>query len=175
MLADDDMPNTRTVDYAALERATGVRKDDTRSDIYFLGCIYYNMLVGQPPLAETRDRLHRLSKQRFLDVVPIHKAEPSIPACVVSVVNKAMMLTPENRYQTPAAMLVDLRSAERRLNGDREDGGDAAGARDARLRPGRASAGDANTGRSVMVVESDAKVQDLFREGFKMRRDIASW
>jgi serine/threonine-protein kinase len=33
---DDDMPNTRTIDYAALERASGVRKDDTRSDIYFM-------------------------------------------------------------------------------------------------------------------------------------------
>ena len=58
-LIDDalaDLPNTRTVDYAALERATGVRKDDVRSDIYFLGCIYYNMLTGQPPLVETRDR-----------------------------------------------------------------------------------------------------------------------
>ena len=38
---NDDMPNTRTIDYAALERATGVRKDDTRSDIYFMGCIFY--------------------------------------------------------------------------------------------------------------------------------------
>lgn len=35
-----DMPTTRTIDYAALERATGVRKDDPRSDIYFAGCIY---------------------------------------------------------------------------------------------------------------------------------------
>ena len=94
-LKDDelaDMPNTRTIDYAALERATGVRKDDPRSDIYFLGCIYYNMLVGEPPLAETRDRIARLSKQRFLDVVPVQKADPSVPGCVSTVVNKAMML-----------------------------------------------------------------------------------
>ena len=50
-VADDalaDMPNTRTIDYAALERATGVRKDDTRSDIYFLGCIFYHMLTAWP-------------------------------------------------------------------------------------------------------------------------------
>ena len=73
VLVDDalaDLPNTRTIDYAALERATGVRKDDTRSDIYFLGCIFYHMLTGQSPLSETKDRLQRLSKQRFLDVIP---------------------------------------------------------------------------------------------------------
>ncbi len=112
-LSDDalaDLPNTRTVDYAALERATGVRKDDVRSDIYFLGCIYYNMLTGQPPLVETRDRVLRLSKQRFLDVVPIQKVDRSLPVSVSVVVNKAMALDPERRYQSPLAMLVDLRT-----------------------------------------------------------------
>jgi eukaryotic-like serine/threonine-protein kinase len=164
-LTDDalaDLPNARTIDYAALERATGVRKDDTRSDIYFLGCIYYNMLVGQPPLSETRDRLHRLSKQRFLEVVPIQKADPSIPGCVATVVNKSMTLTPEHRYQTPAIMLADLRLTERRLAGGGEDG--EAGGERAGRRSGAALAG---AGRSVMVVESDASVQDVFREGFK--------
>ena len=120
-LTDDalaDLPNTRTVDYAALERATGVRKDDARSDIYFLGCIYYNMLTGEPPLAEARDRVQRLSKQRFLDVISIHKFDRSLPACVAIVANKAMVLDPENRYQNPAAMLADLRTAQRRLAAD---------------------------------------------------------
>ena len=118
-LSDDELdrlPNPRSIDYAALERATGVRKDDTRSDIYFLGCIYYNMLTGMPPLPETRDRIQRLSKQRFLDVVPIRKADPTIPHNVAMVVNKAMMLDPGRRYQTPVVMLNDLEIAYRRLN-----------------------------------------------------------
>ena len=117
-IKDDPLANTRTIDYAALERATGVRKDDARSDIYFLGCIYYHMLTGQPPLSETRDPVQRLNKQRFLDVVPIQKAEPSLAACVTNVVNKAMMFDPEYRYQSPAAMLADLRAAQKRLAED---------------------------------------------------------
>ncbi|HEV7224431.1 MAG TPA: serine/threonine-protein kinase, partial [Pirellulales bacterium] len=44
----EDQLNQRTIDYAGLERATGARKDDPRSDIYFLGCIYYHMLIGKP-------------------------------------------------------------------------------------------------------------------------------
>ena len=171
-LTDDalaDLPNTRTVDYAALERATGVRKDDSRSDIYFLGCIYYNMLTGTPPLAETRDRLHRLSKQRFLDVIPIQKAESSVPACIASVVNKAMNLNVENRYQSPGAMLGEIRLAERRLNGDSvAEEGNASATDTAEARRDRpAMPGMPDTGRSVMVVESDAKMQDLVRDGFK--------
>ena len=71
-----------------------MRKDDTRSDIYFLGCIYYNMLSGRPPLPETRDRIQRLSKQRFLDVVPLRKADSTIPHCVATIVSKAMHLDP---------------------------------------------------------------------------------
>ena len=54
--ADDEMSNTRTIDYVGLERASGVRKDDSRSDIYFMGCMFYHMLTGQAPLTETRDR-----------------------------------------------------------------------------------------------------------------------
>ena len=170
-LSDDalaDLPNTRTVDYAALERASGVRKDDSRSDIYFLGCMYYNMLVGQPPLVETRDRLHRLSKQRFLDVTPIQKFDTTIPASVSLVVNKAMSLSAESRYQSPAAMLIELRSADRRLGAESSRNGVGGGPGNGdSLQGGASASGIPNTGRSVMVVESDAKIQDVFREGFK--------
>jgi len=167
-LTDDalaDMPNTRTIDYAALERATGVRRDDARSDIYFLGCIYYNMLTGQPPLAETRDRLHRLSKQRFLDVTPIHRFDPTLPVCVTQLVNKAMMFDADQRYQTPGAMVADLRLAAKRLAEDSPDAssGNGSGMR----RTGATSSGAIDTGRAVMVVESNADLQNLVREGFK--------
>jgi serine/threonine protein kinase len=54
-----DCPNARAIDYAALERGTGVRKDDSRSDIYFFGSILYHILVGASPLTETRDRMAR--------------------------------------------------------------------------------------------------------------------
>jgi eukaryotic-like serine/threonine-protein kinase len=169
-LTDDalaDLPNTRTVDYAALERATGVRRDDVRSDIYFLGCIYYNMLTGRPPLVETRDRLLRLSKQRFLDVIPVRKLDPSLAPSVGLVVNKAMMFDPEGRYQSPSAMLADLRTAAKRLaevSPDTDENG-GEGSPDGQA----ASSGvDAqSTGRAVMIVESDGHMQDIFRKCFK--------
>lgn len=161
-LTDDalaEMPNARTIDYAALERATGVRKDDARSDIYFLGCIFYNMISGVPPLSETRDRIQRLSKSRFLSVVPIRKLEPEIPDSVALVVNRAMMLDPSRRYQSPAAMLADLHLASQRLSGDANGASEAArqGAPNVPPEPQYA----------VMVVESDSNMQTVFRNGFK--------
>jgi CheY-like chemotaxis protein len=165
---DDVRTNTRTIDYVALERASGARKDDTRSDIYFLGCIYYNLLTGRPPLSETRDPVQRLHKQRFLEVVPVQNTDPSLPPCVTAAVNKAMMLDPEHRYQTPAAMLSELRMVQRRLAEERPEQDGAASATPADLPRKVASAADApDTGRSVMVVESDGNVQDVFREGFR--------
>jgi serine/threonine-protein kinase len=156
----EEMPNVRTIDYAALESATGVRKDDKRSDIYFAGCVFYQMLSGESPLEETRDRNQRMNKQRFLDVIPIHERDPELSHWVCTVVNKAMMMEPTRRYQSPAAMLADLAIVERQLI----EGGDAE----------TAEADMAALGTyveikqpTVLVVESDPKWQDIFRGGFK--------
>ncbi|MGW8257240.1 MAG: protein kinase domain-containing protein [Thermoguttaceae bacterium] len=171
-LNEDDLerlPNVRSIDYAALERATGVRRDDTRSDIYFLGAIYYNMLTGQPPWPETRDRIHRLSKQRFLDVVPAKKVDPSIPNYVASVVNKAMMLDAERRYQNPGLMLSDLESALRRLN-ELSNAGVETSPDDTQVESGDSSPSLLNLpllDRTILVVEADGQMQEIFRKGFK--------
>ena len=171
-LTDDvlaDLPNTRTIDYAALERVTGVRKDDTRSDIYFIGCIFYNMLTGEPPLSETRDRLQRLSRARFIQVKPIRKVDPTVPDSVALVVNKSMTLDPDRRYQSPGTMLSDLDIAARRLAEDAQAAsGDAQSATAGRQRD-RAAAKSLppEEQHTVMVVESNSNMQDLLRKAFK--------
>jgi eukaryotic-like serine/threonine-protein kinase len=156
----NDLPNTRTIDYAALERATGVRKDDTRSDIYFMGCMLYHMLTGSPPLMETRDRSRRMNKQRFLEVIPIQERDSTLPHWVCTVVNRAMKLDVTRRYQSPSAMLADLVVAERKLIEGRE----AVSAEAAEADMGAYVEPKQNT---VLVVESDPRWQDVFREGFK--------
>ncbi len=124
MIADMDLPNTRTIEYAALERATGVRGDHTRSDLFFLGCIFYHMLTGKSPLMEPRDKMHRLSRARFEDIEPIQQAYPSLPQPVALIVNRAMMLDPERRYQTPDRILADLDALSARMSGKPTDAGD---------------------------------------------------
>jgi serine/threonine-protein kinase len=156
---DDALQNPRTIDYAGLERATGVRKDDPRSDIYFLGCIFYHMLSGQPALAETRDKIQRLSRTRFTDVVPILQHDASLPKPIVNVVNRAMELKPEQRYQSPAEMLAELKGAINKLKNP-----DAAGGDDEK---GAAAAAPAQPQRTLMFVESNASLQDILRERLK--------
>jgi serine/threonine-protein kinase len=158
---DEDTANPRTIDYAGLERATGVRKDDTRSDIFFAGCIYYQMLCGKPALAETRERSQRLSKSRFEAIKPIVDVLPTCPLPLARVVGKAIELDPAKRYQTPGEMLADLKLAAKRVTDAKE--GKVIEEETARLE-GQDENGQP---RKLMIVESDHKMQDVFRELFK--------
>jgi serine/threonine-protein kinase len=159
--ADGDATNPRTIDYAGLERATNVRKDDTRSDIFFAGCIYYQMLSGKPPMAETRERSQRLSKTRYQSIPQIHDVAPDVPLPLARVVTKAIEFEPSKRYQTPGEMLADLKLAAKRV----AEAKDNPHAVDEPTRlEGHAENGDP---RKLMVVESDVKMQDVFRELFK--------
>ena len=149
--------NARAIDYAALEKATGVQRNDPRSDIYFLGCMYYHMLTGDAPLSETKDRMKRLSRNRFFEVVPIHEKEPSVPKIVAGVINKAMSLDPEARYQTPADMLFDLRITAKKL---------AQGETDVDLAAAKQKNEETHQA-TVLIVEPNVEMQNVLREGLK--------
>ena len=65
----------RTVDYSALERTCGSPKGDKRSDIFFLGCVFYQMLTGQVAMVETetKDQLAKMLKRSFSAIKPLHE------------------------------------------------------------------------------------------------------
>lgn len=164
-----DQKNQRAIDYAVLERSTGVRRDDKRSDIYFLGAMFYQMLSGVAPLGESKDRSKRLNKDRFYAVKPLRQVAPRVPAPLDFIVDKAMSLDPEKRYQSPAAMLADLELAVRKL--------EELGTTEAKTsEEDRASVSSLslvhNAKKSserpvVCVVESNAELQDSFRTSLK--------
>lgn len=175
-MSDEDMakfPNPRTIDYAALERATGVRKDDKRSDVYFTGCILYHMLTGVAPLRETKDRLQRMSITRFEEIKPVTALEPAMPVPLAIVVNKSMELNPSRRYQTPAEMCEDLKMAQQRLE-DAAERGESLAANEVGIpadadvvHPGKVTPKSEGDGKTILVVESDGKMQDVFRKQLK--------
>jgi eukaryotic-like serine/threonine-protein kinase len=68
---DSEETNPRTIDYAALERASNCRNNDPRSDLFFVGVMLYNMLAGVSPIGESKDRLSRLASGRFHNIKPI--------------------------------------------------------------------------------------------------------
>lgn len=160
-----DCPNARAIDYAALERGTGVRKDDPRSDIYFAGCMLYHMLSGKPPLTETRDRMARLNISRFNEVPPIHQIMKDIPSPVAHIVAKTMDFDPEKRIQSAALLQAEIKTAMERLaSGKYERVSEAGEYVDDGDTP--STEGD---GRTIMLVESKLELQNAIREPLKKR------
>jgi len=139
----------RTVDYAGLEKATNVKTGDVRSDIFFLGCVLYEILTGRPPLELTRDKFARMQKQRFDNIPPLKPEEVNAPPSVFRLVETMMSLTPQHRFQTPAQLLEALRAARRDVEGG-------------------VASGSVSTGpKSVFLVEADERLQQAIRDKFK--------
>lgn len=160
-----DAPNARTIDYVALERATGVKKNDPRSDIFFAGCMFYHMLTGQAPLVETKDRLQRLSATRYREIKPIIELEPTLHRALVGVVGKSMELDPERRYQNPSEMLADLQLAARRMASPDSDVPEATP--EAPAKSASRTNEQEGLNHTVMIVESNSDVQNVLRDKLK--------
>ena len=145
----------RTVDYAGLERTTSVKSGDIRSDIYFLGHVLFELMTGVPLMPPTKDKHVRMSRRRFEDVemtLGRMAQDYNIPQAAVKVIAKAVALDPPQRYQTPAAFVEAIRTGRTELAGGTEQ------AKQARRASGILT---------VYVVESNAKLQDAFRDRFK--------
>jgi len=166
-------PNPRAIDYAGLERASGVHKNDPRSDIFFVGCMFYEMVTGKRPLSASRDRIQRLSKARYAEVPPVQQLQPELPVEFAKVINRSMNFNPERRYQTPGEMATDLKMALlHEKSGNRSAGGGKASGKgkgkDA-SGPDKDLEGIDSYGnpRKLMVVTSNVAMQDMFRKKLK--------
>src|SRR5262249_30459036 len=89
-----------TFDYISPEQALEPRDADVRSDIYSLGCTFYHMLTGNPPVPEgtAAKKLHH--HQHELPVDP-RQLNAEVPDEVAAVLVRMMAKDPRNRYQQP--------------------------------------------------------------------------
>ncbi len=86
--------------YMAPEQLLGSSDVDGRADLYALGCLVYEMLVGQPPFTGS---VQRLAHQHVhAEPRPVSDVRPGVPAAVVAAISKALAKTPADRYATAA-------------------------------------------------------------------------
>ncbi len=106
----------RAIEYATLERGTGAPDNDPRSDLYFLGTIYYELLTGKHPYPPTKSKDERREFSRYSGIPPIQQVDPTLPPSLCKIVEKLIRINPTERYQTPAMLARDLRTALAELN-----------------------------------------------------------
>lgn len=104
-----------TPQYMAPEQAAGRTKDvDESSDIYALGVILYELLIGKPPImGETV--LATLQNVVSQEPPSLRKQRPEIPRELEVICLKCLEKTPAQRYKTAGDLAADLR---RFLRGD---------------------------------------------------------
>jgi serine/threonine-protein kinase len=111
--------------YMSPEQIDGSERIDGRSDICSLGCVIFEMLVGQPPFRGAT--VTAIIASRLSNPVPSPRAlRHMVPEAVDAAVIKAMAPLPADRFATAAPVRRRPRDSGNR--GDRRGGGASHGA-----------------------------------------------
>ncbi|HEY3934390.1 MAG TPA: protein kinase [Gemmatimonadales bacterium] len=99
-----------TPQYMSPEQAMGERTIDARSDIYALGAVTYEMLVGEPPFTgpSVQAIVAKVMTER---PTPLHTIRDTVPPGVEHAVLTALAKLPADRYATTVEFTNALTSA----------------------------------------------------------------
>jgi serine/threonine protein kinase len=101
-------PAIGTPDYMAPEQVKG-KRGDARTDIYSLGAMLYEMVVGVTPFnCENENPLVIMNARVTGDPIAPRKANPNVSPQVEEIILHAMERDPGKRYQSAAAMKAEL-------------------------------------------------------------------
>ena len=98
-----------SVHYLPPEQASG-KGCTTKSDIYSMGIIFYELLSGSLPFKG--DNAVEIALKHMRDPLPsLREDNPAIPQSVENIIRKATAKNPKNRYDDAKSMHLDLLTA----------------------------------------------------------------
>jgi serine/threonine protein phosphatase PrpC len=112
-LARDDILGT--AQYTAPEYFLG-ESGTSRSDLFSLGVITYQMLTGKLPYGAQVARTRTKAQQRRLTYAPAREANPEVPAWIDDVLERAVHVDPYKRHEALSEYLHDLRHPKENYN-----------------------------------------------------------
>jgi tRNA A-37 threonylcarbamoyl transferase component Bud32 len=96
-----------TPSYMSPEQAMGEREITARSDVYALGCVLYEMLVGEPPFTGPTAQAI-VAKVMTTEPASITSQRKSVPVAVDEAVAIALQKLPADRFATAAEFAAAL-------------------------------------------------------------------
>jgi DNA-binding SARP family transcriptional activator len=95
--------------YLSPEQLAGESEGDSRSDVFSLGCILYQMLAGEPPHGRGGGRMALVRRLRDTPL-RIRDVRESVPAVLDDLLNSALARSPADRLPTMASFRDELRA-----------------------------------------------------------------
>jgi tetratricopeptide (TPR) repeat protein len=92
-----------TLDYMAPEQATG-KPADQRADIYALGLILQDMIIGRSGRPNTDNPLSDLMRRLAAPLPPVRTIAPEVPEPVERMITRCLQIDPDARFESTAAL-----------------------------------------------------------------------
>jgi serine/threonine-protein kinase len=100
-----------TANYLSPEQARG-EVADSRSDIYSVGCLLYELITGRPPFLG--DTPVAIAYQHVsADFIPVSELNPDLPSGIDNIISGSLSKDPLARYQNAREMLDDINRLDR--------------------------------------------------------------
>ncbi len=103
-----------TAYYISPEQAESGRSADTRSDLYSVATVLFEMLAGHPPF-EGDTAVDIVMKHMNEKVPSVYRIRTDLPSDIDIFLQKAMAKSPNDRYSTPQEFIAALEQLQQQL------------------------------------------------------------
>ena len=96
---------------------------DPRTDVFSLGLVLYEMIVGRHPYSETSEEKVGAALKSSEEIAPLNTSDSRIPAALDRILTRALRKNRDERYDSASDMLPDLDELKSLIEVSRQERG----------------------------------------------------